>query len=78
MTEPHSATVKLALVVDGTEYPLAQVGPGFLVTRGKVFYDANGELVTTIDGVEERKQIKVYFPWQLEGGLVGHGWREVE
>ena len=57
MTEPHSATVKLALVVEGAEYPLAQVGPGFLVFKPEAMLSKltnEGELLIVIDGKEER------------------------
>lgn len=55
----HSATVKLALVVDGEEHRLSQVGPDFLITSSIIpLLTGQGKLVISIDGREQSKTIE--------------------
>ncbi|MCY2962553.1 MAG: hypothetical protein NT069_02695 [Planctomycetota bacterium] len=53
---PFSAAVRLALVVDGREIPLSQVGPGFGVLREveDLPVGKNATLIVSVDGRESR------------------------
>jgi hypothetical protein len=51
----YSTTVRLELRVEGRAYPVAKIGPGYIVFRGSVeLPPCRGEMMMEVDGEVER------------------------
>ncbi|MBW3542082.1 MAG: hypothetical protein KY476_17570 [Planctomycetes bacterium] len=56
----YSSDVELKLVVEGSEYRLAQIGPGFIMFRDTPrLPQCMAEIVMTVDGREQRWPVRL-------------------
>ena len=56
----HSAQVQIALAVNGTTFPVAQLGPDFVILENPpALSPQNAQITLTIDGQQRRRQVRL-------------------